>query len=70
MSDGRWVQIEQAWYDTDTVQCMVCGKLIPRRAWLFESETGEIRSCGPDCQSLFETYWQPRYGALVSGGSR
>ncbi len=64
MTGERWLELEHAWYDTQTVQCMVCGKLIPRRAWLFDGGAGEIRSCGPDCQSLYETYWQPTYGTL------
>ncbi len=64
MTTGRWLELEQAWHDTDTVQCMVCGRLIPRHAWLFEGGAGELHACGPECQSLYESYWRPTYGTM------
>jgi hypothetical protein len=64
VTTGRWLELEQAWHDTDTVQCMVCGRLIPRHAWLFEGGAGELRACGPECQSLYESYWRPTYGTM------
>jgi len=61
---GRWVALARAWHDTDVVHCPICGRLIPRRAWVFDGGGGEIRSCGPDCEELYETYWKPTYGVM------
>ena len=69
MTDGRWVELARTWYDTETVQCQVCGRLIPRRAWLFDGGAGELRVCDPDCQSLYESYWRPTYGTMRPDGS-
>ena len=59
---GHWQDLEHAWHDTNIVNCAVCGKLIPRRAWLFESADGEVLSCSPACEELYETYWLPTHG--------
>jgi len=61
---GRWQELGRAWHETNVVHCSVCGKLIPRRAWIFADEAVEIQACGPDCQQLYETYWRPTYGAM------
>ena len=61
---GRWQELGRAWHETNVVHCSVCGKLIPRRAWIFADEAVEIAACGPDCQQLYETYWRPTYGAM------
>jgi hypothetical protein len=65
---GRWLELEYAWHETNVVQCQVCGKLIPRRAWLFEGGAGEIMSCGPECEQLYVSYWKPTYGAMADRG--
>ena len=57
-----WVELGRAWHDTGVEHCAVCGKLIPRRAWVFgDGEGGEIRGCSPGCQELYESYWKPTY---------
>jgi hypothetical protein len=61
---GRWVELEHAWHDTTVVPCEVCGKLIPRRAWIFDGAGGEVRSCGPECQQLYWDYWYPTHGEV------
>jgi hypothetical protein len=63
-----WVELERSWHDTEVVNCRVCGRLIPRRAWVFDGGGGEIRSCGPDCEELYETYWKPTYGVMSADG--
>jgi hypothetical protein len=62
VSEGRWRELEHLWYETDTVQCEVCGRLLPRRAWVFDGGAGDLDSCGPDCQELYESYVRPTYG--------
>lgn len=57
MNDGRWVELEREWHDTRVTTCEVCGRLIPRRAWVFAGGGGrDIRSCEPECQELYESY--------------
>jgi hypothetical protein len=62
MSDARWVELESRWYDTDTVQCDVCGRMLPRRAWTFDGGAGALGSCGPECEELYHSYVLPTYG--------
>lgn len=64
MTTGRWVEREVSWHDTDVVQCAICGRLIPRRAWVFDGGGGEIAACAPDCEELYQSYWQPAYGVM------
>jgi hypothetical protein len=61
---GRFVELTSSWHDTDVVHCSVCGRLIPRRAWVFDGGAGPIRACSPDCEELYETYWRPTYGVM------
>ena len=42
---GRWVEFEREWQDGDVVNCAVCGRLIPRRAWVFDGGLGELLAC-------------------------
>jgi len=67
---GRWLELERSWHDTSVMHCQVCGKLIPRRAWLFDGGTGEITACSPDCEQLYESYWKPTYGVMSPADSR
>ena len=50
---GRWVEFELAWHDTAVTHCDVCGRLIPRRAWVFDGGAGELRACEPACEELY-----------------
>jgi hypothetical protein len=60
---GKWRELEHVWHETNVVNCTVCGKLIPRRAWCFDGASGEVVACGPSCEELYETYWLPTHGA-------
>jgi hypothetical protein len=60
---GRWVDPAKPWHDTNVAYCGVCGRLIPRRSWVFEGGNGEIAACSPDCEDLFMDYVKPTYGA-------
>jgi hypothetical protein len=64
---GRWVDLEHSWHDTNVVHCQVCGKLIPRQAWLFEGGAGEISACSKECEQLYGSYWRPTYGVMRPG---
>jgi hypothetical protein len=64
MRRGHWIEIARHWNDTNVINCDVCGRLIPRRAWTFEGGDGSILSCSSDCEDLYESYVKPTYGVL------
>jgi hypothetical protein len=68
MSPGRWIELETSWHDTGVTHCPVCGRLIPRRAWVFEGGAGEIRACTQECEELYESYWKLTYGVMEIDG--
>jgi hypothetical protein len=63
---GHWVDLDLAWSDTAVVHCDVCGRLIPRRSWMFEGGAGELRACAPSCEELYTRYILPSYGVRSS----
>ncbi len=63
---SEWQELDQAWHETNVVHCQVCGKLIPRRAWIFDGGAGPLTACGPQCQQLYEDYWLPTYGVMTA----
>jgi hypothetical protein len=65
---GRWVEFERTWHDTGIVNCSVCGRLIPRRAWTFETGHGDVRACSKSCEELYFSYLEPTYGPLTEAG--
>ena len=64
MRRGSWKDPNKSWNDTSVTYCQVCGRLIPRRSWVFEGGKGLVRACGPDCEDLYEEYLKPTYGAI------
>ena len=58
---GRWVGFERTWHDTAIVNCVVCGRLIPRRAWVFTDGDREIQACSESCEELYLSYVKPTY---------
>jgi hypothetical protein len=64
MRKGHWIEPEKRWNDTSVTYCQACGRLIPRRAWVFEGGAGELRVCSPDCEDLYEGYLKPTYGVM------
>ena len=63
---GRWARRETDWWETNVLNCSLCGQMIPRDAWLVE-EAGETRVfCGPECERLYRDYWLPKYGPTRS----
>ena len=58
MRQGEWVEPARAWHDTNVSYCEVCGRLIPRRAWVFDGGAGQLVACSPTARSstrLLET---------------
>ena len=64
MRQGRWVDPARSWNDTTVSYCQVCGRLIPRRSWVFDGGKGDVTACGPDCEDLYIDYLKPAYGAI------
>lgn len=41
-----WLELPKTWHDTNVEYCDVCGNLLIRRAWVFESPDGRtLRAC-------------------------
>ncbi len=66
MSTGSFVELERPWHDTHVIYCQVCGRLIPRRAWVFDGGAGPLQACSPGCEDLYERYWKPTHGVMES----
>jgi ribosomal protein L24E len=47
--------------DPRPIVCDLCGKSIPRRAWVSVHDGLELIFCDPDCERLYHEYWLPRY---------
>lgn len=63
MRQGHWVDPAKNWYDTTVLYCSVCGRVIPRRRWVFTNGSDVVVACGPDCEDLYYDYILPTYGA-------
>jgi hypothetical protein len=66
---GRWVELEREWQDSTLVNCEVCGRLIPRRAWVFGVAGGELEACSEACEELYVSYVEPTHGPIEPKGS-
>jgi len=64
MRPGRWVDPVRSWHDTTVSYCQVCGRLIPRRSWVFDGGRGDVTACSPECEGLYEEYLKPEYGVI------
>jgi hypothetical protein len=61
MTNGAWRDEPRHWSDTSTRHCSVCGRLIPRRSWVFDDDGAAIEACGPECEDLYFDYVKPTY---------
>jgi hypothetical protein len=68
--NGHWIEPTRTWNDTSVSYCAVCGRLIPRKSWVFEGGAGPLVACTPDCEDLYESYLKPAYGAMASHAHR
>ena len=59
---GHWRQINWPWWHTGVVNCRMCGQMIPRDVWVAEDG---LEFCTPECDSLYRSYWLPRYGGTL-----
>ena len=59
---GQWEQLDTVWWDTNVVNCMFCGEMMPQRQWV--SELGGQRRVfhSPECEQLYLDYWVPKHG--------
>ena len=66
---GHWVEFERSWHETEVVNCSVCGRLIPRRAWVFDGVEAPVTACSPECEELYFSYVVPEYGPTREGSA-
>ncbi len=59
---GEWHEHGSDWRGTGLVHCDLCGRPLPRRAWVADVNGERLRFCEPDCETLYRGYWLPRYG--------
>jgi hypothetical protein len=57
-----WVELQRAWHDTGVLNCALCGRLIPRKVWVATIDGRRLEFCSEECESLYRTYWLPKYG--------
>ena len=66
---GRWEKRNVSWWETNVINCSLCGQMIPRDIWVVD-EGGERRLfCSPECERLYREYWLPKYGAQREAGT-
>jgi hypothetical protein len=68
VSDGRWVETELSWHTIAVRACVVCGKLITRRAWVIDHDGESVELCAPECEELLSSYYLPTHATLTSIG--
>ncbi len=59
MRRGKWLDTARTWSDTNVSYCDVCGRLIPRRSWVFDDGSKKLNACSPDCEDLYDSYLKP-----------
>jgi hypothetical protein len=59
MAMSHWQQRQTSWWETNVVNCSLCGQMIPRDIWV--SDDG-LEFCSVDCEKLYRDYWIPTYG--------
>ncbi len=59
MRRGKWLDTVRAWSDTNVSYCGVCGRLIPRRPWVFDDGGKTLNACSPECEDLYDSYLKP-----------
>jgi N-methylhydantoinase B len=59
---GRWVKRSPRLYETETLTCDVCGKVVSGDYWAATEAGQDLRFCDVECERLYRDYWLPRYG--------
>ena len=59
---GHWQTRSPRLYETETLTCDVCGKVIPADYWAVDEGGQTYRFCDPKCERLDRDYWRLRYG--------
>ena len=62
MSQWRERGRDGDYMDPASLDCKVCGKSIPNRAWVVDCSGEELVFCAPDCERLYHDYWLEKYG--------
>lgn len=57
---GRWQARSPRLFETETLTCDVCGKVIPTDFWLVDGGGRTYRFCDQECERLYRDYWQLR----------
>lgn len=60
---GGWEKRNVSWWETNVINCSLCGQMIPRDIWVVDEDGQKRLFCGPECERLYREYWLPKYGA-------
>jgi hypothetical protein len=52
-STGEWRDHVIDWRRDGGVHCELCGRLLPRRAWVVDVNGESRRFCEPECEALY-----------------
>ena len=57
--DGHWEELAGHWWDSNVINCQMCGQMIPRDVWV---AADGLRVCSHRCDRLYRTYRFPGHG--------
>jgi len=60
--NGQWTKRSSRLYETETLTCDVCGKVVSGDYWVATEGGQSLRFCDRECERLYRDYWLPRYG--------
>jgi ribosomal protein L24E len=59
---GHWEKRNVEWWETNVINCSLCGQMIPRDIWVVEEDGEKRLFCSEECERLYREYWLPKYG--------
>jgi ribosomal protein L24E len=66
---GHWEQRNVDWWETNVINCSLCGQMIPRDILVVDQGGEKWLFCGPECERLYHEYWLPKYGRAQKDAS-
>ena len=64
---GTWKKREAGlveYVNSGLVNCILCGKMIPRDIWVSIYNEKELNFCDVKCENIYSEYWIPKYSEI------
>ena len=61
---GTWKKREAGlveYVNIGLVNCILCGKMIPRDIWVAIYNEKKLNFCDAKCENIYSEYWIPKY---------